>query len=89
MCKKFSQHQILIWRSLSLLTGITFSKNHLSGYLFFQKSPKEGATVVINYSHSADKAETTVKEIEQQGGKAIAFWGDNHLKSPFKLRTTS
>ncbi|MGL5939172.1 MAG: SDR family oxidoreductase [Waterburya sp.] len=37
---------------------------------------KEGATVVINYSHSADKAETTVKEIEQQGGKAIAFQAD-------------
>jgi 3-oxoacyl-[acyl-carrier protein] reductase len=37
---------------------------------------KEDATVVINYSHSADKAETAVKEIEQQGGKAIAFQAD-------------
>lgn len=37
---------------------------------------KDGATVVINYSHSADKAETAVKEIEQQGGKAIAFQAD-------------
>ncbi|MGL5079816.1 MAG: SDR family NAD(P)-dependent oxidoreductase, partial [Waterburya sp.] len=37
---------------------------------------QEGATVVINYSHSADKAETAVKEIEQQGGKAIALQAD-------------
>ena len=37
---------------------------------------KDGAAVVINYSHSADKAEAAVKEIEQAGGKAIALQAD-------------
>jgi 3-oxoacyl-[acyl-carrier protein] reductase len=37
---------------------------------------KDGATVVINYSHSGDKAEAAVKEIEQQGGKAVALQAD-------------
>lgn len=37
---------------------------------------KDGAAVAINYSHSADKAEVAVKEIEQQGGKAIALQAD-------------
>ena len=32
---------------------------------------KDGAAVVINYSHSADKADATVQEIEQAGGKAM------------------
>lgn len=29
---------------------------------------QEGATVVINYSYSADKAETALKEVEQRSG---------------------
>ena len=37
---------------------------------------KDGAAVVINYSHSADKAEAAVKEIEQGGGKAVAIQAD-------------
>jgi 3-oxoacyl-[acyl-carrier protein] reductase len=37
---------------------------------------QDGATVVINYSHSGDKAEASVREIEQQGGKAIALQAD-------------
>ena len=36
----------------------------------------DGAAVVINYSHSADKAEAAVKEIEQAGGKAVAIGAD-------------
>ena len=36
----------------------------------------DGATVVINYSHSADKADAAVKEIEQNSGKAIAIQAD-------------
>ncbi len=35
-----------------------------------------GAAVVINYSHSADKANQTVEEIKQQGGNAIAIQAD-------------
>ena len=37
---------------------------------------QDGATVIINYSHSADKADAAVKEIEQGGGKAIAIQAD-------------
>lgn len=37
---------------------------------------KDGAAVVINYSHSADKAEAAVNEIEQNGGKAVAIGAD-------------
>ncbi len=40
------------------------------------KLAKDGATVVINYSHSADKANETVAEIKQQGGKAISLQAD-------------
>ncbi|MGB3654464.1 MAG: SDR family oxidoreductase [Rivularia sp. (in: cyanobacteria)] len=39
------------------------------------KLAKDGAAVVINYSHSADKANETVEEIKQQGGNAIAILG--------------
>ncbi|MDY6938177.1 MAG: SDR family oxidoreductase [Cyanobacteriota bacterium] len=48
---------------------------------------KNGAAVVINYSHSADKAEATVREIEEQNGKAIAIQADvsqvNQIESLF------
>lgn len=37
---------------------------------------QDGATVAINYSHSADKAEAAVKEIAQNGGKAISLQAD-------------
>lgn len=40
------------------------------------KLASDGAAVVINYSHSADKANETVEEIKQQGGKAIAIQAD-------------
>ena len=33
----------------------------------------KGATVVVNYNGSAEKAEETVKEIEALGGKAEAL----------------
>lgn len=36
----------------------------------------EGATVFVNYSHSADGAAAVVKEIEQAGGKAFAIHAD-------------
>ncbi|MEM6754882.1 MAG: SDR family NAD(P)-dependent oxidoreductase [Cyanobacteria bacterium P01_C01_bin.38] len=40
------------------------------------KLASDGATVVINYSHSADKANQTVEEIKQQGGNAISLQAD-------------
>lgn len=36
----------------------------------------EGATVVVNYAHSADEAEEVRQEIEQAGGKAITIKAD-------------
>lgn len=36
----------------------------------------EGAKVVINYSHSPEKAEEVVNQIQQQGGEAIAIQAD-------------
>jgi len=36
----------------------------------------DGATVVCNYSASADKAEAVVADIKQLGGNAMAFKGD-------------
>ncbi|AIY47999.1 glucose 1-dehydrogenase [Mycolicibacterium fortuitum] len=36
----------------------------------------DGATVVVNYCASADKAKEVVKSIEQAGGKAIAIQAD-------------
>lgn len=37
---------------------------------------REGAAVVINYYQSQDKAEELLKQIEQEGGRAIAFKAD-------------
>ncbi|MBO0359148.1 SDR family oxidoreductase [Hymenobacter sp. BT186] len=36
----------------------------------------EGATVIVNYAHSADDAEQVRQEIEQAGGKAITIKAD-------------
>jgi len=36
----------------------------------------EGATVIVNYAHSADEAEEVRQEIEQAGGKAITCKAD-------------
>lgn len=35
-----------------------------------------GATVVVNYAHSADKAQAVVEQIEQHQGKALAIQAD-------------
>jgi 3-oxoacyl-[acyl-carrier protein] reductase len=37
---------------------------------------REGATVAVNYGHSADKADAVVREIEAAGGQAAAFGAD-------------
>ena len=36
----------------------------------------DGAAVVVNYAHSKEKAESVVKVIESNGGKAIAIQAD-------------
>jgi 3-oxoacyl-[acyl-carrier protein] reductase len=37
---------------------------------------REGATVVVNYAHSIERAENVVREIISAGGKAIAIKAD-------------
>src|SRR5690242_6744041 len=37
---------------------------------------RQGATVGVHYSHSADGAKETVAEIERMGGKALLIQGD-------------
>jgi 3-oxoacyl-[acyl-carrier protein] reductase len=46
------------------------------GRAIAEKLAQEGATVVVNYSHSADKAQEVVSAITAQGGKAIATQAD-------------
>jgi 3-oxoacyl-[acyl-carrier protein] reductase len=52
---------------LSNKVAIITSSSRGIGSAIATRLAKDGATVVINYSHSGDKAEATVKEIEQQG----------------------
>ncbi len=37
---------------------------------------RDGASVVINYSVSEDEAQAAVRDIEKQGGRAIAIQAD-------------
>lgn len=37
---------------------------------------REGASVIVNYANSADKAQAVVRTIEAQGGKALAVQAD-------------
>lgn len=46
------------------------------GRAIAERLAQDGATVVVDYSHSADKAEEVVSTIEAAGGKAIAIQAD-------------
>lgn len=37
---------------------------------------KDGATIIVNYAHSSDKAQEVVKQIKQRGSEAIALQAD-------------
>lgn len=43
------------------------------GRAIAERLAKDGATVIVNYNGSRDKAEAVVKEIEEVGGKAEAY----------------
>ena len=43
------------------------------GQAIAERLAQDGATVVVDYSHSADKAEEVVSTIEAAGGKASAI----------------
>ena len=50
------------------------------GRAIAERLGQEGAIAIINYKHSADKAEEVVSTIEAAGGKAIAIQADmSHL----------
>ena len=74
-----SPYYLLLTRTMNDLNNkvaiITGSSRGI-GRAIATRLAKDGATVVINYSHSADRAEAAVKEIEQNGGKAIALLAD-------------
>src|SRR5256885_9430273 len=46
------------------------------GRAIAERLAQEGATVVVNYGKSADKAKQVVAEIESKGGKAVAIQAD-------------
>ncbi|PYX67690.1 MAG: hypothetical protein DMG72_24835, partial [Acidobacteria bacterium] len=46
------------------------------GHAIAKRLAQEGATVVVNYGKSADKAKAVVAEIEAKGGKALAMQAD-------------
>jgi 3-oxoacyl-[acyl-carrier protein] reductase len=64
---------------MSLLAGkvsiVTGASNGI-GRAIAERLAHEGATVVVNYGKSADKAKQVVADIENNGGKAIAIQAD-------------
>ena len=44
------------------------------GRAIAERLAHDGATVVVNYGKSADKAKAVVAGIESKGGKAVARW---------------
>ena len=45
---------------------------------------REGASVVVNYQKSKDKAEATVREIQEHGGRAAAVQADVRRETDVK-----
>jgi 3-oxoacyl-[acyl-carrier protein] reductase len=43
-----------------------------------ERLARDGASVVVNYAVSAEEAKAAVREIEAQGGRAIALQADMH-----------
>jgi 3-oxoacyl-[acyl-carrier protein] reductase len=63
---------------MTKLTGkiaIVTASSRGIGRAVAKRLSRDGATVVVNYVSSPEKAEAVVKEIEDQGGTAIAIQG--------------
>jgi 3-oxoacyl-[acyl-carrier protein] reductase len=63
---------------MTKLTGkiaIVTASSRGIGRAVAKRLSRDGATVVVNYISSPEKAEAVVKEIESHGGKAIAIQG--------------
>lgn len=63
-------------KSLTDKVAIVTGSSSGIGKAIAERLAKEGATVVVNYAHSADAAQEVVQTIEQQQGKAIAIQAD-------------
>ena len=46
------------------------------GHAIANRLAQDGATVIVNYGKSADKAKAVVAEIEAKGGKALVMQAD-------------
>src|SRR5690348_17968570 len=46
------------------------------GRAIAERLAQEGATIIVNYGKSADKAQQVVANIEAKGGKAVAVQAD-------------
>ncbi len=69
------------------ITLVTGSSSGI-GAAVAQSMAAEGATIIVNYAHSSQGAETVVNEIISNGGDAIAIQADvsqeNQVKSMFQ-----
>ena len=63
---------ISLTQKIAIVTGASGG----IGHDIAERLAQEGATVVVNYGKSADKAKAVVAEIESQGGKALALQAD-------------
>ena len=68
--------KLLIMKNLNSRVAIVTGSSRGIGKAIATRLANNGAEVVINYSHSVDKADAAVREIEQEGGKAIALQAD-------------
>ena len=57
------------------------------GAAIAKRLASDGARVAITYSKGADAAASVVREIERDGGKAIAIQADALMPTPAKLRS--
>jgi 3-oxoacyl-[acyl-carrier protein] reductase len=62
--------------SLSKKIAIVTGSSDGIGRAIAERLAQEGATVVVNYGKSADKAKEVVAAIEARGGKAVAIQAD-------------
>src|SRR5205809_5052359 len=70
--EKRSEEIALLGGKVAIVTG---ASNGI-GRAIAERLAQEGATVVVNYGKSADKAKAVVAGIESKGGKAVAVQAD-------------
>src|SRR5437899_6864653 len=70
--EKRSEEIALLEGKVALVTG---ASNGI-GRAIAERLAQEGASVVVNYGKSADKANQVVSGIESKGGKAVAIQAD-------------